>query len=81
MELLDNLVVLSDEEPRETGDIDQFNPKLIPLQRNSYLGQFVAQSESLYSYSFMKYNFWIKQLHFLSHRILNRLWDGPHQEG
>ncbi|XP_071314514.1 integrin alpha-6-like [Trachinotus anak] len=37
LELLDNLEILS-EDPRETGDIDQFNPKLIPLQRNSYLG-------------------------------------------
>ncbi|XP_070769684.1 integrin alpha-6-like [Enoplosus armatus] len=37
MELLDNLDVYS-EGPRETGDIDQFNPKLIPLQRNSFLG-------------------------------------------
>ncbi|KAG7224827.1 hypothetical protein INR49_013541 [Caranx melampygus] len=31
---IDNL----DEVPRETGDIDLFNPKLIPLQDNSYLG-------------------------------------------
>ncbi|KAM3866988.1 integrin alpha-6-like [Diretmus argenteus] len=37
MELLDNLVV-SNEEPRETGDIDQLNPRLIPIQRNSFLG-------------------------------------------
>ncbi|XP_078145154.1 integrin alpha-6-like [Centroberyx gerrardi] len=37
MEPLDNLAV-SSEEARETGDIDQFNPRLIPLQRNSYLG-------------------------------------------
>ncbi|XP_008293636.1 integrin alpha-6-like [Stegastes partitus] len=37
MELLDNLDIFS-ESPRETGDIDQFNLKLIPLQRNSYLG-------------------------------------------
>ncbi|KAF7660991.1 hypothetical protein LDENG_00271160 [Lucifuga dentata] len=37
MEILDNFVV-SDEEPRETGNIDQFDSKLIPLQRNSYLG-------------------------------------------
>ncbi|XP_035812832.2 integrin alpha-6-like isoform X2 [Amphiprion ocellaris] len=37
MELLDNLDIFS-EDPRETGDIDQFNPKLIPFQRNSYLG-------------------------------------------
>ncbi|XP_070692438.1 integrin alpha-6-like [Pempheris klunzingeri] len=37
MEPLDNLD-FSSEDPRETGDIDQFNPKLIPLQRDSYLG-------------------------------------------
>ncbi|XP_076595871.1 integrin alpha-6-like [Chaetodon auriga] len=37
MEFLDNLHVHS-EYPRETGNIDRFNPKLIPLQRNSYLG-------------------------------------------
>nr|XP_046261717.1 integrin alpha-6-like [Scatophagus argus] len=37
MEPLDNLDIFG-ENPRETGDIDQFNPKLIPLQRNSYLG-------------------------------------------
>ncbi|XP_044062369.1 integrin alpha-6-like isoform X2 [Siniperca chuatsi] len=38
MELLDNLDIYSEEPSRETGDIDQFNSKLIPLQRNSYLG-------------------------------------------
>ncbi|KAM9357368.1 integrin alpha-6-like [Symphorus nematophorus] len=37
MEPLDNLELISDD-PRETGDIDQFNLDLIPLQRNSYLG-------------------------------------------
>ncbi|XP_041846599.1 integrin alpha-6-like [Melanotaenia boesemani] len=37
MEVLDNLHITS-KDPRETGDIDQFNQKLIPLQRNSYLG-------------------------------------------
>lgn len=37
MELLDNLEFFS-EDSRETGDIDQFNRNLIPLQRNSYLG-------------------------------------------
>ncbi|CAN9514650.1 unnamed protein product [Ophioblennius macclurei] len=37
MEPLDNLDYDSDE-PRETGDIDQFNPNLIPLQISSYLG-------------------------------------------
>ncbi|XP_029298036.1 integrin alpha-6-like [Cottoperca gobio] len=37
MEPLDNLDI-SSAERRETGDIDQFNLKLIPLQRNSYLG-------------------------------------------
>lgn len=39
MEVLDDLDFTS-EDARETGDIDQFNQKLIPLQRNSYLGQF-----------------------------------------
>lgn len=43
MDFLDNLDI-SSEDPRETGDIDQFNPELIPLQRNSYLGQFLSQS-------------------------------------
>ncbi|KAK9518357.1 hypothetical protein VZT92_023666 [Zoarces viviparus] len=38
MELLDNMDIVPSADPRETGDIDQFNPKLIPLQRNSYLG-------------------------------------------
>lgn len=33
-----------DEVPRETGDIDLFNPKLIPLKDNSYLGQFLVWS-------------------------------------
>ncbi|XP_034454867.1 integrin alpha-6-like [Hippoglossus hippoglossus] len=37
LELLDNRDVFS-EDPRETGNIDLFNPKLIPLQRASYLG-------------------------------------------
>ncbi|KAM9376193.1 integrin alpha-6-like [Pholidichthys leucotaenia] len=37
MEPLDNQDFDSDE-PRETGDKDQFNPKLIPLHRSSYLG-------------------------------------------
>ncbi|XP_039976615.1 integrin alpha-6-like isoform X2 [Xiphias gladius] len=37
LEPLDNLDILG-EDPRETGDIDLFNPKLIPLQSNSYLG-------------------------------------------
>ncbi|CAK6964964.1 integrin alpha-6-like [Scomber scombrus] len=37
MEPLDNLGV-SSEYARETGDIDNFNTKLIPLQRDSYLG-------------------------------------------
>uniref|UniRef100_A0A8C3G6C0 Integrin alpha-2 domain-containing protein n=1 Tax=Cyclopterus lumpus TaxID=8103 RepID=A0A8C3G6C0_CYCLU len=43
MELLDNLDI-SSADSRETGDIDQFNMKLIPLQRNSYLGQFLVWS-------------------------------------
>ncbi|XP_030000900.1 integrin alpha-6-like [Sphaeramia orbicularis] len=37
MEPLDNLDIDS-EDARETGDTDQFNSKLIPLQRSSYLG-------------------------------------------
>ncbi|XP_056295655.1 integrin alpha-6-like isoform X1 [Pseudoliparis swirei] len=37
MELLDNLDI-SSADSRETGDVDKFNMKLIPLQRNSYLG-------------------------------------------
>ncbi|XP_075336630.1 integrin alpha-6-like [Odontesthes bonariensis] len=37
MEVLDNLDLFG-VAPRETGDIDQFNRKLIPLQKNSYLG-------------------------------------------
>lgn len=41
MEPLDNLAI-SSEDRRETGDIDQFDPKLIPLQSNSYLGQFLV---------------------------------------
>lgn len=46
MEPLDNMDI-SSEDRRETGDFDQFNRKLIPLQRNSYLGQFVVWSESV----------------------------------
>lgn len=46
MELLDNLDI-SSADSRETGDVDQFNMKLIPLQRNSYLGQFLVWSESV----------------------------------
>lgn len=44
MEILnknDNLVVYS----RESGDIDQFEAELIPLQGNSYLGEFRVCSE------------------------------------
>lgn len=37
MEPVDNADIDS-EDPRETGDIDQFNHRLIPLQRSSYLG-------------------------------------------
>ncbi|XP_055015242.1 integrin alpha-6-like [Boleophthalmus pectinirostris] len=37
MEPLDN-VDIDSEDPRETGDINQFNPRLIPLHRSSYLG-------------------------------------------
>lgn len=46
MELLDN-PDFSSEYSRETGDIDEFNPKLIPLQRDSYLGEFLLWSESV----------------------------------
>ncbi|XP_039871880.1 integrin alpha-6-like [Simochromis diagramma] len=37
MEVLDNLDIYS-VDARETGNIDDFNPKLIPLKSNSYLG-------------------------------------------
>ncbi|KAL7395618.1 hypothetical protein ABVT39_020294 [Epinephelus coioides] len=37
MEVVDNLDIFSPD-PRETGDYDQFDPNLIPLQRDSYLG-------------------------------------------
>ncbi|XP_061580836.1 integrin alpha-6-like [Cololabis saira] len=37
MEVLDDLMWSSDD-PREAGDIEQFNQELIPLLRNSYLG-------------------------------------------
>lgn len=40
MEVLDNLDIYS-EDAREAGNIDDFNPKLIPLKSNSYLGQFL----------------------------------------
>ncbi|KAM6923822.1 integrin alpha-6-like [Xenentodon cancila] len=46
MEVLDNLNVTSDD-PRETGDIDEFNQKLIPLVRNSYLGFSVESGMTL----------------------------------
>lgn len=39
MEAIDDFSFPIDD-PRETGDIDQFNPELIPLLRNSYLGWF-----------------------------------------
>lgn len=39
MEPIDNLDIDS-EDARETGDTDQFNSRLIPLQRNSYMGLF-----------------------------------------
>ncbi|XP_040904522.1 integrin alpha-6-like [Toxotes jaculatrix] len=45
-ELLDNLDILG-EDPRETGDIDLFNQRLIPLQRNSYLGFSIDSSMGL----------------------------------
>lgn len=44
MEPLDNQDD-SDAYPRETGDTDQFNQKLIPLKINSYLGQSLIWSE------------------------------------
>ncbi|XP_029703620.1 integrin alpha-6-like [Takifugu rubripes] len=37
MEAIDDFPFPIDD-PRETGDIDHFNPELIPLLRNSYLG-------------------------------------------
>lgn len=50
MDPLNNLV-FSSEESRETGDIEQFNPELIPLQRNSYLGQFFNLVWASYGFS------------------------------
>ncbi len=47
MEPLNNLDI-SSEDARETGDIDQFDPELIPLQRTSYLGLFQARSSFTY---------------------------------
>lgn len=48
MEAIDNYPYpLND--PRETGDIDQFDQTLIPLQQDSYLGQFEFCSHSLSS--------------------------------
>lgn len=46
MEIIDDFPFPIDD-PRETGDIDHFNPELIPLLRNSYLGWF-----EFWSYSF-----------------------------
>lgn len=48
MDPLDNRA-FSSEEPRETGDIDQFQPKLIPLEKNSYLGQCLIGSKSVWA--------------------------------
>lgn len=48
MDPLDNLA-FSSEYSRETGDIDQFQPKLIPLQINSYLGQCLIRSKSVWA--------------------------------
>lgn len=48
MDPLDNQNI-SSEAPRETGDLDQFEPKLIPLQRNSYLGQCLIGSKSVWA--------------------------------
>lgn len=36
-------------DPRETGDIDQFDQRLIPLLSDSYLGQFEFCSSALSS--------------------------------
>lgn len=36
------------DDPRETGNLDQFNPELIPLQGNSYLGRFEFCSDSFF---------------------------------
>lgn len=36
-------------DPRETGDIDQFDQRLIPLPSDSYLGQFEFCSSALSS--------------------------------
>lgn len=48
MDPLDNLDI-SREDPRETGDIDQLRPELIPLQRSSYLGQCLIGSKSVWA--------------------------------
>lgn len=48
MDPLDDLV-FSSESSRETGDIDQFQPKLIPLKTNSYLGQCLIRSKSVWA--------------------------------
>lgn len=58
MEPVDNLAI-SSEDPRETGDIDHFDPKLIPLQSNSYLGQFLVWFDVPRNLSFFsrRYNF------------------------
>lgn len=46
MERLDNQGIIG-ADGRETGDIDKFDSRLIPLQRNSYLGQLLVCSESV----------------------------------
>lgn len=47
MEPLENLGI-STEYSRETGDVDKFDTKLIPIQRDSYLGEFLQWSESVW---------------------------------
>lgn len=46
MEPVDNKEIYS-EDTRETGNAGTFNPKLIPIQRDSYLGEFLLWSESV----------------------------------
>ena len=54
LELMDNLDIFS-EDPRETGDIDLFNPELIPLQRDSYLGQFLVRSQPFWVFKVVSF--------------------------
>lgn len=48
MDPLDNNNIDNEVEARETGDNDRFEVKLIPLQRNSYLGECLVISKSVW---------------------------------